>query len=142
MSDNISIQQLEKWFDKKGLVNVVLRSEDVADLQPYMQSALAEFMDRLGCYIHISYNYMVLPIKALTEKCNIAELGLLQEIVACYREVRRGKGYPMMDKNCDCGGKDSDCRICDGQGATRTLTEMSEEEAGLAYEREEAAQKA
>ena len=133
-SSELTLDQLRAWFDHKGLVNVVLRIEDVGELQPYMRAALAEVVLRLGQEIQ-DVGYLVLPVKQIMDgRFNLIELSMLQEIVACYREARKVKGYPMIDKPCDCGGN-SECRMCEGTGMTQTLAEMSPEEAGLAYER-------
>lgn len=140
---DVTIEQLGKWFDKKGLVNVVMRVEDIQELQPYMQSALSMIMERMNLgNLLPSGEYLILPTKMITDgRFNVAELGLLQEIVACYREIRRSKGYPMIEKPCECGGNRK-CRMCEGSGMTMTLAEMSEKEANLAYERKETAQQA
>jgi hypothetical protein len=138
--EKLTLERLRAWFQKKGLVNVVLRMQDVAELQPYMRVALKEIAKRVVHEDPAMSGYLVLPVSQVTDgRMNMAELGLLQEIVACYREVRRSNGYPMIEKSCDCGGKIGKCRDCEGTGKTATLVEMSEEEAALAYEREEAA---
>lgn len=138
--EKLTLERLRSWFQKKGLVNIVLRMQDVAELQPYMRVALKEIAKRIVHEDPDASGYLVLPVDQVTDgRMNMAELGLLQEIVACYREVRRSNGYPMVEKPCDCGGAKANCRDCGGTGKTTTLAEMSEEEAALAYEREEAA---
>jgi len=132
----VTVDQLRGWFAHKGLINVVLRAEDVADLQPYMRAALAEVVKRLDIPGTVE-GYTILPVGQLVDgRFNIIELGMLQEVVACYREARKNKAYPMVEKPCECG-RQASCRICKGSGTVDVLVEMSPEEAELAYERKD-----
>lgn len=140
-------RRLLGFFAQKGHHNLVLRVVDVLELHPETQAKLIGMTainreggltgpipgDDLKRWWLNQYpaGYIVIPIDKLLEPLPLAEVEVVQQVIAEYRNVRVGKGSPSRKEMCPkCAG--NGCKDCDG-GSIYVFLEMSDEEIELAY---------
>jgi len=144
-------EHLFRFFAAKGHKNLVLRVADLLELRRVEQERLIkilygvdfngpgseEFRTEQVCRWlkgagYMRCGYLVIAMARL-EAFDMVALTELQQIVALYRNVRRGRGEPSeLQDHTECGGRG--CPMCGHTGKIRVFLEVSEEEKQLAME--------
>lgn len=128
----MNARALGEWFVARGQRAVCLREQDVQQLQPVIRRMLLLIVDRMPEASITPDGYRVLPCAALCDgRFTELELGALQEVVGCYREIRHAEGYPTVAERCGCV---EGCVSCGGTRMVRVLKEMSDRERQLSYD--------
>lgn len=143
----ISREELSRWFAVSGYQNLVLRVVDLLEISQRYRDLLYRIMvadlgmpprwdgEDFKSWFGRLYpgGYVVLSVQAIVANVPEGTLGELQQLVNAYRDYRQlHKGEPNRTESCICQGRKPMCKRCGGEGVIVTFLDMSDKEQELA----------